>query len=104
MKCRKFIDDVQNRGCSYRGINSDGTCLRRSGVRHERWPELAMRRLNGTWEPEIPMLMETSCSTFATALGFKQRKKDQPGILVCSRIRKGCFGAESSRNKIQLSL
>src|SRR5262245_47533587 len=23
----------------------------RSGVRHERWPELAMRRLNGTWEP-----------------------------------------------------
>src|SRR6266496_4121209 len=44
--------------CSYRGINSDGTCLRRSGVRHERWHELAMRRLNGTWEPEIPMLTE----------------------------------------------
>src|SRR5215471_10631130 len=22
----------------------------RSGIRHERWPELAMRRLNGTWE------------------------------------------------------
>src|SRR5262249_10994813 len=30
----------------------------RSGIRHERWPELAMRRLNGTWEPEIPMLTE----------------------------------------------
>src|SRR5215831_8123027 len=30
----------------------------RSGVRHERWPELAMRRLNGTWEPEISMLTE----------------------------------------------
>jgi hypothetical protein len=22
----------------------------RSGIRLERWPELAMRRLNGTWE------------------------------------------------------
>src|SRR5262245_50542162 len=22
----------------------------RSGIRHERWPELAMRRSNGTWE------------------------------------------------------
>ena len=30
----------------------------RSGIRHERWPELAMRRLNGTWEPEIPMQTE----------------------------------------------
>jgi hypothetical protein len=30
----------------------------RSGIRHERWPELAMRQLNGTWEPEIPMLTE----------------------------------------------
>src|SRR5262245_23360693 len=30
----------------------------RSGLRHERWPELAMRRSNGTWEPEIPMLTE----------------------------------------------
>jgi hypothetical protein len=29
-----------------------------SGIRHERWPELAMRRLNGTWEPEIPMSTE----------------------------------------------
>jgi hypothetical protein len=43
---------------SYCGISSDETCLRRSGIRHERWPELAMRRLNGTWEPEIPMLTE----------------------------------------------
>jgi hypothetical protein len=30
----------------------------RSGIRHERWPELAMRQLNGTWEPEIPMQTE----------------------------------------------
>jgi hypothetical protein len=30
----------------------------RSGIRHERWPELAMRRSNGTWEPEIPMQTE----------------------------------------------
>ena len=30
----------------------------RSGIRHERWPELAMRQLNGTWEPEIPMPTE----------------------------------------------
>ena len=30
----------------------------RSGIRHERWPELAMRQLNGTWEPEISMLTE----------------------------------------------
>ena len=30
----------------------------RSGIRHERWPELAMRRLNGTWEPETPMLTD----------------------------------------------
>jgi hypothetical protein len=30
----------------------------RSGIRHERWPELAMRRSNGTWEPETPMLTE----------------------------------------------
>src|SRR5215471_3662501 len=32
----------------------------RSGIRHERWPELAMRRLNGTWETEIPMLTKKS--------------------------------------------
>ena len=32
----------------------------RSGIRHERWPELAMRRLNGTWEPETPMLTKKS--------------------------------------------
>ena len=30
----------------------------RSGVRHERWPEPAMRRSNGTWEPETPILTE----------------------------------------------
>ena len=29
-----------------------------NGIRHERWPELAMRQLNGTWEPEISMLTE----------------------------------------------
>jgi hypothetical protein len=30
----------------------------RSGIRHERWPELAMRRIGGTWEPAITMLTE----------------------------------------------
>jgi hypothetical protein len=30
----------------------------RSGIRHERWPELAKRRLSGTWEPEAPMQTE----------------------------------------------
>jgi hypothetical protein len=32
----------------------------RSGIRHERWPELAIRRLNGMWEPETPMLTKKS--------------------------------------------
>jgi hypothetical protein len=31
-----------------------------SGIRHERWPELAMRRISGTWEPAIVMLTEKS--------------------------------------------
>jgi hypothetical protein len=31
----------------------------RNGIRHERWPELAMRQLNGTWEPETPMQTES---------------------------------------------
>ena len=30
----------------------------RSGIRHERWPELAMRRIGGTWEPAIAILTE----------------------------------------------
>jgi len=30
------------------------------GIRHERWPELAMRRISGTWEPAIAMLTEKS--------------------------------------------
>src|SRR5215472_14390193 len=30
----------------------------RSGIRHERWPELAMRRIGGTWEVSKVMLRE----------------------------------------------
>jgi len=60
VKCRnETLDDVQNRGRVTAAISSDDTSAYEwSGVRHEKWPELAMRRLNGTWEPEIPMLTE----------------------------------------------
>jgi hypothetical protein len=54
MKCRKYIDDVQNRGVIVAAGPAPTTPVYgRSGIRHERWPELAMRRLNGTWEPEL---------------------------------------------------
>jgi hypothetical protein len=53
MKCRKYLDDGQNHGEA-----PTKPAYGRNGIRHERWPELAMRRLNGTWEPEISMLTE----------------------------------------------
>ena len=59
MTCRKQRDDVETAGESLprdelrRRLFTD-----RSGIRHERWPELAMRQLNGTWEPETPMQTE----------------------------------------------
>jgi hypothetical protein len=38
----KAIRRCQNRGVIVTaGQSSDETCLRRSGIRHERWPELA---------------------------------------------------------------
>jgi len=53
----KPIRRCQNRGV----ITTAGLALTvpvygRSGIRHERWPELAMRRSGGTWEPAIAML------------------------------------------------
>ena len=58
-KRRKRRDDVKTAGES---LLQDQTPTKpvygRSGIRHERWPELAVRRLNGTWEPEIPMQTE----------------------------------------------
>jgi hypothetical protein len=54
MKCRNVIDDVQNRGLiTTAGQAPTIPAYGRSGIRHERWPELAMRQLNGTWEPEL---------------------------------------------------
>ena len=59
MKCRKYLDDGQNHGVEVAvGEAPTKPAYGRSGIRHERWPELAMRRLNGTWEPEISMLTE----------------------------------------------
>jgi hypothetical protein len=60
MKCRKlYIDDGQNRGVIVTaGQAPTIPVYGRSGIRHERWPELAMRQLNGTWEPETPMQTE----------------------------------------------
>ena len=59
MKCRKYRDDVQNRGVIVAAGQVPTTPVYgRSGIRHERWPELAMRQLNGTWEPGIPMQTE----------------------------------------------
>src|SRR5262249_35112443 len=54
MKCRKYLDDVQNRVVIVAaGQAPTIPVYGRSGIRHERWPELAMRRLNGTWDPEL---------------------------------------------------
>src|SRR5215831_13746962 len=54
MKCRKYLDDVQNRGVIVAaGQAPTIPVYGRSGIRHERWPELAVRRLNGTWDPEL---------------------------------------------------
>jgi hypothetical protein len=55
VKCRnETLDDVQNRGrVTAAGSAPTTPAYERSGVRHERWPELAMRQLNGTWELEI---------------------------------------------------
>ena len=59
LKCRNVIDDVQNRSLiTTAGQAPTLPVYGRSGIRHERWPELAMRQLNGTWEPEISMLTE----------------------------------------------
>src|SRR6516225_4417705 len=59
MKCRNVIEDVQNRGLiTTAGQAPTIPAYGRSGIRHERWPELAMRQLNGTWEPETPMQTE----------------------------------------------
>src|SRR5215475_3880598 len=52
MKCRNVIEDVQNRSLvTTVGEAPTIPAYGRSGIRHERWPELAMRQLNGTWEP-----------------------------------------------------
>ena len=54
MKCRNVIDDVQNRGLITTAGQAPTTLVYgRSGIQHERWPELAMRQLNGPWEPEL---------------------------------------------------
>ena len=59
MKCRNVIEDVQNRGrVTTAGQAPTIPAYGRSGIRHERWPELAVRQLNGTWEPETPMQTE----------------------------------------------
>ena len=59
MKCRNVIDDVQNRSLvTTVGQAPTIPAYGRSSIRHERWPELVMRQLNGTWEPETPMQTE----------------------------------------------
>src|SRR5215813_3559681 len=46
MKCRNVIEDVQNRGLvTTAGQAPTIPAYGLSGVRHERWPELAMRQL-----------------------------------------------------------
>ena len=56
---KRTLNDVQNRSrVSTAGSAPTIPAYGRIGVRHERWPELAMRQLNGTWEPEIPMFTE----------------------------------------------
>jgi len=52
LKCRNVKEDVQNRSLvTTVGQAPTIPAYGRSGIRHERWPELAMRQLNGTWEP-----------------------------------------------------
>ena len=42
MKCRKYIDDGQNHGVEVAvGEAPTKPAYGRSGIRHERWPELA---------------------------------------------------------------
>jgi len=55
LKCRnETLEDVQNRGLvTTAGQTPTIPAYGWSGIRHERWPELAMRQMNGTWEPEI---------------------------------------------------
>ena len=61
MKCRNLLDDVKTADLLLlRDRASTKPVYGRSGIRHERWPELAMRRLGGTWEPAIAMLTEKS--------------------------------------------
>ena len=51
---KRTLDDVQNRSrVTTAGPAPTIPAYGRSGIRHERWLELAMRQLNGTWEPEI---------------------------------------------------
>ena len=58
-KCRKRRDDVKTVGESLsRDEAPTKPVYGRSGIRHERWPELAMRRISGRWEPAITMLTE----------------------------------------------
>jgi hypothetical protein len=58
MTCRKRRDDVKTAGSRYCGISSGGACLRTERHPALRWPELAKRRLGGTWEPGAPMRTE----------------------------------------------
>ena len=59
LKCRNLLDDVKTADLSLlRDRASTKPVYGRSGIRHERWPELAMRRIGGTWEPAIAMLTE----------------------------------------------
>src|SRR5215471_8207409 len=56
MKCRNVIEDVQNRGLITTAEQAPTIpAYKQSSIRHEKWPELAMRRLNKTWEPETLM-------------------------------------------------
>jgi len=53
----KPIRRCQNRGViTTAGQAPTEPVYGRGGIRHERWPELVMRRISGTWEPAITML------------------------------------------------
>jgi hypothetical protein len=59
LKCRNLLDDVKTAAWSLLRDKAPTTPVYgRGGIRHERWPELAMRRINGTWEPANAMLTE----------------------------------------------
>jgi hypothetical protein len=59
LKCRNQSDDVKTAALSLlRDRALTEPVYGRSGIRHERWPELTMRRISGTWEPVITMLTE----------------------------------------------